>query len=224
MTRRLCSLFAAAAIILQANAETPVMGSDKDLDREVAVFVASNIKLAVDNALSDLIATGVRCDTAAVRRMVIEQLALPYDAAAHRRANEAIDAAMSARAVAESAQFLAAAAARPRATVTDSGLVFEVIEEGTGATPASADTVTIRYRGILPDGTVFDNINPDEEPMTASVSDLAPGIAEGLLRMKTGGQYRLTVPSDLAYGTAGIPGVIPPDCALQFDITLLEIK
>ncbi|MDE5661095.1 MAG: hypothetical protein K2I04_00525, partial [Muribaculaceae bacterium] len=156
MTRRLCSLFAAAAIILQANAETPVKSSDKDLDREVAVFVASNIKLAVDNALSDLIATGVRCDTAAVRRMVIEQLALPYDAAAHRRANEAIDAAMSARAVAESAQFLAAAAARPRATVTDSGLVFEVIEEGTGATPTSADTVTIRYRGILPDGTVFD--------------------------------------------------------------------
>lgn len=213
----------AAAVALFSAAAAASTPSDS-LDRQVAVFVASNIKLAVDNALANLVATGVDCDIAAVRRMVIEELAQPYDAAAHARANEAIDRAMSARAVAESDAMLAAAAAAPDAVVTPTGLVFETLSEGTGATPTIDSTVLLRYRGVLPDGSVFDEIGPTEEPMSTTPAELAPGLTEGVLMMRKGGSYRLTLPPALAYGKEGVPGVIPPDCAIQFDVQLIDIK
>ncbi len=223
------SLTAAAAVVLcgaaaAASVPAPAAVSADSLDRQVAVFVASNIKLAVNNALADLVATGVDCDTAAVRRMVIEELALPYDRDAHAHANEVIDRAMNARAIAESGAMLAAAAAVPGAVVTPTGLVFETIVAGDGATPAGDSTVLLRYRGILPDGTVFDSIGPADEPMEAAVAELTPGLTEGLLMMRKGGSYRLTLPPSLAYGSEGVPGVIPPDCAIQFDVQLIDIK
>ena len=65
---------------------------------------------------------------------------------------------------------------------------------------------------------IFDTIGPDEEPMTARVSDLAPGLAEALTRIPAGSSAVITLPAPLAYGSEGIPGVIPPDSALRFEI------
>ena len=63
----------------------------------------------------------------------------------------------------------------------------------------------------------------DGEPLTTTVNQLCKGVTQGLLMMQSGGRYRITFPGDLGYGKNGIPGSVPPDCALQFDIELLEI-
>ena len=59
-------------------------------------------------------------------------------------------------------------------------------------------------------------------PMTCKASDLTKGFTEALTMMQPGGKYIITLPSDLAYGKEGVPGVVPPDCAIQFEVTLLK--
>lgn len=197
---------------------------DSSINIAVAVFVASNMKLAVDNALRSMIATGIDCDTAIVRRLVFEQLALPYDADAYHKATATIDLAMSAKAISESQNFLREAANANGAVLLPDGLVIEILQEGEGDFPSPESTITMRYKGSLPDGTVFDHIHDNEAPMQTPVGELAPGMAEALLHMKAGGTYRITIPPELAYGHDGVPGVIPPDCAIRFDVKLIEIK
>lgn len=122
--------------------------------------------------------------------------------------------------VASQRDYLAAQAAREGVITTPSGLVFEVIKEGEGASPAKSDRVVVMYTGRLADGTVFD---ATEEPVTFNVDRLVPGFTEALMLMKPGGRYRAYIPASLGYGAKGIPGVIPGNSALDFDIELIEV-
>lgn len=101
-----------------------------------------------------------------------------------------------------------------------SGLLFEVITEGEGATPAATDVVKVTYTGRLSDGTVFDST---ERPIQFPVNRLVPGFTEGLQLMKTGGQYRIIIPPEAGYGDKGAGGVIPPGAVLDFTVNLLDI-
>lgn len=101
-----------------------------------------------------------------------------------------------------------------------SGLLFEVITEGEGASPADTDKVRVIYTGKLADGTVFDET---DRPIEFPVQGLVPGFTEGLKMMKTGGEYRLFIPADLGYGSRGAAGVIPPGAALDFTVRLLDV-
>jgi peptidylprolyl isomerase len=56
------------------------------------------------------------------------------------------------------------------------------------------------------------------------VTGVVPGFAEALQLMQKGGRYRFWIPSALAYGTAGIPGAIPPNAELEFIVTLIDMK
>ncbi len=210
---------------MSASVQAFAAATDADsLNEAVAVFVASNIKLSVDNALSNLEKTGVSVDTAVVKRLILAELAKPYNEAAHDAANRVIDRALTARAVAESNDFIAAAAARQGAQQLPDGLVIETLVPGTGASPDAESTVVFRYTGSLPDGTVFDSIPESEEPLASPVSALTRGMTEAFPLLKAGGKYRLTIPAELAYGREGVTGVIPPDCALQFVIDFIDIK
>ena len=218
---------AIATAVVFVSSVVPVRAAVADTDslnEAVAVFVASNIKLSVDNALANLEKTGVNVDTAVVKRLILAELAKPYDATAHDEANSVIDRALTVRAVAESNDFLAAAAQRAGAQVLPDGLVIETLVAGTGASPAPESTVIFRYTGSLPDGTVFDSISESEEPLASPIGELTPGMTEAFPLLKAGGRYRLTIPSALAYGHEGVSGVIPPDCALQFVIDFIDIK
>ncbi len=216
---------AAALLSVSASVQAFAAATDADsLNEAVAVFVASNIKLSVDNALSNLEKTGVSVDTAVVKRLILAELAKPYNEAAHDAANRVIDRALTARAVAESNDFIAAAAARQGAQQLPDGLVIERLVPGTGASPDAESTVVFRYTGSLPDGTVFDSIPESEEPLASPVSALTRGMTEAFPLLKAGGKYRLTIPAELAYGREGVTGVIPPDCALQFVIDFIDIK
>lgn len=190
----------------------------------VATFIASNFQLTLDNALADLASTGVKFDAPLVKQLVIERMAQPYDAEAHHAAVATIENAVAAVAAADSEALLAAAAARPGAQTLDDGLIIETVAAGEGANPTPESIITMRYRAALPDGTVVDEISPEQPPMTSRVADFCPGVAQGLTLMQPGGEYILTMPGSLAYGSEGVPGVIPPDCAMQFIINLISIQ
>jgi len=122
---------------------------------------------------------------------------------------------------ADGARFLAELATREGVLKTDSGLYYEIIEEGTGAQPSPTDRVRVNYRGVLIDGRQFD-ANDGAEFM---VNRVVPGFSEGLQLMKEGGKIKLYIPSDLAYGDRpAMPGsIIEPGSTLIFDVELLNI-
>ncbi len=196
------------------------------LNRNVAVFVASNMKIAISNALAQIASVGINCDTVAVKQMICDELGKPYDKAAYDAAEAAIIAAAAEKDIRQGAAMLAEAEAEDGAVKLPDGLVILTTKQGdtTKSRPEPTSTVSIRYTGKLPDGSVFDSIGPDEAPLTSLVSNLAPGIAEGLTHMYPGGKSVLTIPAGLAYGHEGVPGVIPPDCPIRFEVELVDVK
>lgn len=122
---------------------------------------------------------------------------------------------------------LAQAAGKTVADVkgTDSGLRYIVVEEGTGNNPSATDEVTVYYTGKLTDGTVFDSTSlHGNEPISFPLNRVIPGWTEGVGLMKEGGKYIFYIPSELAYGSRGVPGTIPPDSPLIFEVELVKIN
>jgi FKBP-type peptidyl-prolyl cis-trans isomerase FkpA/FKBP-type peptidyl-prolyl cis-trans isomerase FklB len=107
--------------------------------------------------------------------------------------------------------------------VTGSGLQYEVLQEGKGSAPAATDTVKVHYTGTLIDGTKFDSSYDRKEPVEFPVGGVIKGWTEALLMMSPGAKWKLAIPSDLAYGPQGRPG-IPPNAVLLFEVELLEVK
>ena len=108
--------------------------------------------------------------------------------------------------------------------VLDNGLQYIVLKTGTGKQPDADSTVTVHYHGTLIDGTVFDSSVERGEPASFGLSRVIPGFRESLVRMKTGGKWRVFVPSELGYGETGAGGKIGPNETLIFEIELLEVK
>lgn len=136
---------------------------------------------------------------------------------------EAAQAALAEANEAASAAYLEENAAREGVVVTDSGLQYEVLEEGEGAVPGPEDTVEVHYRGTLVDGTEFDSSYSRGEPVTFGVGQVIPGWTEALQLMPVGSKWEIVVPSDLAYGAGGAGQVIGPNAALVFEVELLSI-
>lgn len=82
----------------------------------------------------------------------------------------------------------------------------------------------MHYCGWLTDGTQFDSTYVGGEPATVPLEMVVPGFREGLRRMQPGAIFRLTIPAELAYGEVGAGGVVPPNAALVFTVTLLGIE
>lgn len=118
--------------------------------------------------------------------------------------------------------FLAENAKKEGVVVTPSGLQYEVLTEGEGASPAEQDIVKVHYHGTLIDGTVFDSSVQRGQPAQFGVNQVIKGWVEALQLMKVGSKYRLTIPANLAYGDNGA-GSIPPASALIFEVELLDI-
>ena len=108
--------------------------------------------------------------------------------------------------------------------VTESGLQYRIIEEGTGKIPSLNDRVKCNYRGTLIDGREFDSSYKRGEPTEFRVSGVIKGWQEALQMMKEGSKWELFVPPDLGYGLRVRPGgLIEPNMALVFEIELIEI-
>lgn len=120
----------------------------------------------------------------------------------------------------EGKKFLAENAKRPSVHSTPSGLQYEVIKEGNGATPTPEDTVKVKYKGTVISGEVFDE---QKDEISFPLSNIIPGWVEGLQLMKEGSTYKLYIPSDLAYGDMAAGPVIKPNSVLIFEVTLVEV-
>lgn len=119
--------------------------------------------------------------------------------------------------------FLAENAEREGVETTESGLQYEVLEQGDGEKPAETDTVQVHYTGELLSGEVFDSSRERGEPVTFALNQVIPGWTEGLQLMNEGARYKLYIPSDLAYGPGGNRSIGPNE-TLVFDVELLEIN
>jgi len=119
--------------------------------------------------------------------------------------------------------FLAKAASEEGARKLPTGLVLKMLREGTGRSPNLNDTVRVRYRGTLADGTVVDSTENESEPAAVPLARMIPCWSQALQLLKEGGKARLYCPSDLAYGDRGLPPRVAPGAALVFEVELVEI-
>ncbi|MGJ8663355.1 MAG: FKBP-type peptidyl-prolyl cis-trans isomerase [Marinicella sp.] len=124
------------------------------------------------------------------------------------------------------AAFMKEKAAKEGVMSTESGMLYEVLQQGEGAKPASATaTVVVHYTGSLIDGTKFDSSVDRGQPATFGLNQVIKGWTEGLQLMNTGSKYRFYIPPELAYGSDAKPGgLIGPNSTLIFDVELIEIK
>jgi FKBP-type peptidyl-prolyl cis-trans isomerase FkpA len=105
-----------------------------------------------------------------------------------------------------------------------SGVVVANVKPGQGASPTADSTVRVHYRGTLPDGTEFDSSYKRKESISFPLRGVIPCWTQGVQKIKVGGKAKLTCPADTAYGARGIPGVIPPNTVLTFEVELLAIE
>jgi peptidylprolyl isomerase len=108
---------------------------------------------------------------------------------------------------------------------TASGLEYVIEKEGTGAVPEAGDIVQVHYTGKLADGTVFDSSYERDQPIVFPLGQgiVIPGWDEGISLLRVGGEAKLVIPPELAYGEAGAGGVIPPNATLYFEVELVDI-
>lgn len=157
-------------------------------------------------------------------RAALEEVETAFNAYAEAAAT--YDEAVIAANEEASAEYLAEMKAQDGVQETESGLLYEVVEDGgDGATPDPTDTVTVHYRGTLPDGTEFDSSYSRGEPTSFPLNAVIPGWTEGVGLMNVGDKYKFYIPADLAYGQNVRPGgPIGPDLALAFEVELLDIE
>lgn len=120
--------------------------------------------------------------------------------------------------------FLTENAKKSGVQTTASGLQYKVTKQGTGKQPAASSVVTVHYTGKLLDGKVFDSSVERGEPIEFPLNQVIPGWTEGLQLMKEGGKATLYIPSQLAYGEQGVPGTIPANSTLVFDVELIKVN
>lgn len=106
-------------------------------------------------------------------------------------------------------------------TEDPSGLLYEIINPGSGIVPLSTSTVSAVYTGKLFNGTTFDAA---ANPVSFSLSNVIDGWKIGIPKIKKGGRIKLIIPSALAYSCTGSGNTIPPNTPLYFDVTLYDVK
>ncbi len=125
---------------------------------------------------------------------------------------------------AEGEAFLKGNAERDGVITLESGLQYEVMNEGTGPIPRATDKVSVHYHGTLINGDVFDSSVQRGAPTSFPVTGVIKGWVEALQLMPVGSKWKLFIPSDLAYGERGAGGKIGPHATLVFEVELLGIE
>jgi FKBP-type peptidyl-prolyl cis-trans isomerase len=126
---------------------------------------------------------------------------------------------------AESAAFFAKLKENKNVVVLPDGLCYEIIKSGTGDYPKPTQVVKVNYTGKFINGTVFDSTtrHTPPGPIEIGLNQVIPGWTEGIQKINAGGQIRLYIPGDLAYGDQP-PRGMAPDATLIFDVELLSFK
>ena len=225
----LCALVALAACQQQSPPEPAAVALDTPEQRlSYGVALGLGRNMANDGMTIDVdaFAAGLRDALSGAAQKLsdediqAEMVAFQQRIDAEREANsQALGQANAAAA----AVFLTENGAREGVLTTPSGLQYEVLEAGAGASPGADDRVQVHYRGTLLDGTEFDSSYARGEPVVFGVGQVISGWTEALQLMQVGAKYKLFIPSDLAYGAGGAGDLIGPNAALIFEVELLDI-
>ncbi len=132
---------------------------------------------------------------------------------------EALGAAMRE----EGEAFLKMNAEKEGVVVLPSGLQYKVIQEGSGKKPSASSQVKCHYEGTLLNGVKFDSSYDRNSPAVFGLNQVIPGWTEGVQLMSEGAKYEFYIPYNLAYGSHGAPGAIPPYATLRFIVELIEV-
>ena len=119
-------------------------------------------------------------------------------------------------------KFLESNGKKEGVVTTESGLQYKIIEAGNDVKPGPKDTVWVRYKGSLLDGTVFDEVAEDADPIRLTLNRVVPGWTEGLQLIGEGGKIDLYLPAELGYGEQGNQS-IPGNSTLIFNVELTKV-
>lgn len=113
----------------------------------------------------------------------------------------------------------------PEEHVTLSGVRYSELAAGTGVPAVYGSLVRVHYVGTLASGERIDSSYDRGNPVdfTIGQGQVMKGLEDGVLGMRVGGKRRLSIPSELGYGEPGIPGVVPPNAELVFEVELVEV-
>ncbi len=185
-------------------------------DKQMQEFGESIDKDALMQGIKDGMGNTLMFETAE-----IQQLAQAGEQAMQAKQQE-LASKMAEENIAKGEAFLAENGQKEGVITTESGLQYEVMAEGEGASPVATDTVKVHYKGTLLDGTEFDSSYSRGEPAVFPLNRVIPGWTEGVQTMKEGGKTRFFIPSELAYGERAT-GNITPNSTLIFEVELLEV-
>jgi len=206
-----------------AVAGTTVLNNAEDsLSYALGINIGENIKKSgFEEVNSSAIAMGISDVYAETPVMSLEESGMYLDTYMAAQAAEKAEANKE-----KSKAWFAAfdeKGASAEVVTTASGLKYQVIEEGTGASPAATDVVEVHYHGMLLDGSVFDSSVERGQTASFPLNQVIAGWTEGLQLMKEGGKTRFTIPADLAYGENGAGQMIGPNETLVFDVELIKV-
>lgn len=122
-----------------------------------------------------------------------------------------------------SADYLAAYKAKPGTQALSNGVLYRVLQQGSGSKPSEGDSVVVKYRGTNVDGVEFD-ATEDGKTAILRVNQVIMGWREALKQMPSGAKWEIVIPSNLAYGERGVGGTIGPNEALVFEVELVGVK
>ena len=189
---------------------TGLQWKQKDLDFDVNLYA---------RGIKDGMAGGAMLLTPQEAQLTIDAFSKELGAKQQQKQME-----LAAKNKTEGDAFLGANKTQPGVQTLPDGLQYLVITNGTGEIPTAGDTVTVNYRGTLIDGTEFDSSYKRGQPATFPVGGVSiRGWTEALQKMNAGSKWKLFVPSDLAYGPQGRPG-IAPNAVLIFEVELLSVQ
>lgn len=225
---RLLNRYAAALVTLLATgAPAASQAADPAMDEAARMQYALGYQLGKDlagvEARPQDLTRGVEDGrTGAKARLTDEEMSAALTML-EQRINEQrtkAQAAAAEKAQAEGKAYLAANAKKPGVKTTTTGLQYRSITEGKGRKPTATDSVTVNYRGTLPDGTEFDSSYKRGQPATFPLSGVIPGWTEGVQLMPIGSKYEFVIPPELAYGSQGPLA----NQVLIFEVELLDAK
>jgi FKBP-type peptidyl-prolyl cis-trans isomerase len=190
----------------------------------IGVNIARGMKQQIPDVNTDMLSKGIKegvAGTAKLNEQEVMQTLMAFSQT--MRARQEQKQAEEGKTNKEKGEaFLAENAKKEGVKTTASGLQYKVIKEGDGPKPKATDTVEVKYRGTLVDGTEFDSSK--DQTVTFPVNGVIKGWTEALQLMPVGSQWQLVIPSDLAYGERQAGPQIGPNATLIFDVTLVSIK
>ncbi len=149
---------------------------------------------------------------------------LVADSSINKRISEYQLAISTERSRQQEEQLFAYLRGKPGVGVLPDGVNYVILKTGTGDRPSAKDSVVVNFVGTFADGNVFENTYKDKKPVTTLTGTLIPGLNEAVQLMPAGSQWRIFIPSALAYGSKGYLNIIAPNTALIFELTLEEVK